>query len=65
MDGAAQPHEFIYIEAGFNLSKTRQWGRNIIAQRAIVHIPGQRGGNITMCATISLRGLLHHHAKLQ
>ncbi len=31
---------------------------------AIVHVPGQRGGNITMCAAISLRGLLHHHAKL-
>ncbi|XP_042589367.1 uncharacterized protein LOC122138810 [Cyprinus carpio] len=65
MDGAAQPHEFIYIdEAGFNLRKTRRWGRNIIGQRAIVHHPGQRGGNITMCAAIILRGLLHHHAKL-
>ncbi len=61
MDGA----EFIHIdEAGFNLSKTRRRGRNIIGQRAIVHVPGQRGGNITMCAAISLRGLLHHHAKL-
>ncbi len=29
-----------------------------------MHVPGQRGGNITMCAAISLRGLLHHHAKL-
>ncbi len=65
MDGAAQPHELIHIdEAGFNLSKTRRRGRNIIGQRAIVHVPGQRGGNITMCAAISLRGLLHHHAKL-
>ncbi len=46
MDGA----EFIYIdEAGFNLSKTRRRGRNIIGQRAFVRIPGQRGGNITMC----------------
>ncbi len=65
MDGAAQPHEFIYIdEAGFNLSKTRRRARNIIGQRAIVYVPGQRGGNITMCAAIFLRGLLHHHAKL-
>ncbi len=65
MDGAAQPHEFIFIdEAGFDLSKTRRRGRNVIGQRAIVHVPGQRGGNITLCATISLRGLLHHHAKL-
>ncbi len=29
-----------------------------------MHIPGQRGGNITMCAAISLQGLLHNHAKL-
>ncbi|XP_016372823.1 uncharacterized protein LOC107712180 [Sinocyclocheilus rhinocerous] len=65
MDGAAQPHECIYIdEAGFNLSKNRRRGRNIIGQRAILHVPGQRGGNITLCAAISLRGLLHHHAKL-
>ncbi|XP_039623835.1 uncharacterized protein LOC120538391 [Polypterus senegalus] len=63
--GAAQPHEFIFLdEAGFDLSKTRRRGRNIIGQRAIVHVPGQRGGNITLCAAISLRGLLHHHAKL-
>ncbi|KAL3970543.1 lutropin subunit beta [Sarotherodon galilaeus] len=65
MDGAAQPHEFIFIdEAGFDLCKTRRRGRNLIGQRAIVHVPGQRGGNITLCAAISLRGLLHHHAKL-
>ncbi len=65
MDGAAQPHEFIFIdEARFDLSKTRRRGRNVIGQRAIVHVPGQRGGNITLCAAISLRGLLHHHAKL-
>ncbi|XP_032886793.1 uncharacterized protein LOC116979291 [Amblyraja radiata] len=65
MDGAAQPHEFIYIdEAGFNLSKTRRRGRNIIGQRAIVHGPGQHGGNISLCAAIGLRGLLYHHAKL-
>ena len=29
-----------------------------------MHVLGQRGGNITLCATISLRRLLHHHAKL-
>ncbi|XP_026032840.1 uncharacterized protein LOC113027441 [Astatotilapia calliptera] len=65
MDGAAQPHEYIFIdEAGFDLSKTRRRGRNVIGQRAIVHVPGQRGGNITLCAAICLRGLLHHHAIL-
>ncbi len=55
MDGAAQPHECIYIdEAGFNLSKSRRREDNIIGQRAIVHIPGLRGGNITLCAARSL-----------
>lgn len=65
MDGADQMHEFIFIdEAGFNLTKMRRRGRNIIGQRAIVHGPGQRGGNITLCAAISFRGLLHHHSKI-
>ncbi|RXN28936.1 insertion element IS630 putative 39 kDa -like protein [Labeo rohita] len=33
MDGAAQPHEFIFIdEAGFDLSKTRRRGRNAMEQ---------------------------------
>ena len=46
MDG-----EFIYVdEAGFNLTRTRRRGRNIIGHRAIVNVPGQRGGNITLCA---------------
>ncbi|KAI2644652.1 Insertion element IS630 uncharacterized 39 kDa protein [Labeo rohita] len=35
-----------------------------LENRAIVHVPGQHGGNITLCAAISLRGLLHHHSKL-
>ncbi|GAA6071274.1 uncharacterized protein LOC113635738 [Tachysurus ichikawai] len=39
-------------------------GRNIIGQRAIVGVPGQRGGNVTLCAAISNRGVLHHHATL-
>lgn len=28
----------------------------------IVHIYGQHGGNITMCAAISQNGVIHHHA---
>jgi hypothetical protein len=40
MDGAAQPHEFSYIdEAGFNLSKTRQRGRNIIDHQPHFRMP--------------------------
>ncbi|XP_045579092.1 uncharacterized protein isoform X4 [Salmo salar] len=58
-------HELIYVdEAGFNLAKTRRRGRNIIGHRAIINVPGQRGGNITMCAAISQNGVLHHHAIL-
>lgn len=49
-------HYFV-VEVGFNLS-------NVIGQRAIVNVPGQRGGNITMCAAITQNGVLHHHAKL-
>ncbi len=65
MDGAAQPHEFIFIdEAGFDLSKTRRRGRNVIGQGQLCTSQGSAGGNITLCAAISLRGLLHHHAKL-
>lgn len=36
----------------------------MIGQRAIVAVPGQRGGNITLCAAISNHGVLHHHATL-
>ncbi len=40
-------------EAGFNLTKRRRRGRNVIGHRAIVGVPGQRGGNVTLCAAIS------------
>ncbi|XP_029571765.1 uncharacterized protein LOC115163746 [Salmo trutta] len=60
LDAAAIQHVYIYIdEAGFNLAKRRGWRRNIIDHRAIVNVPGQRGGNIT-----SQKGVLHHHANL-
>lgn len=35
-------------------------GHNIIGQRAVVDVPGQRGGNITMCAAISENGMATH-----
>ncbi len=58
-------HEQFFVdEAGFNLTKTRRRGRNIIGHRAIINVPGQRGGNITMCAAISQNGVVHHHATL-
>ncbi|RVE60068.1 hypothetical protein OJAV_G00194290 [Oryzias javanicus] len=54
-------HTFIYVdEAGFNLAKGRRLGRNRIGQRATTEVPGQRRGNITMCAAISDNAVLTH-----
>ncbi|XP_049908273.1 uncharacterized protein LOC126395121 [Epinephelus moara] len=65
LDTANELYEYIFIdEAGFNLAKRRRRGRNIIGQRAIVGVPGQRGGNITMCAAINHHGVLHRHVHL-
>ncbi|XP_039474134.1 uncharacterized protein LOC120442240 [Oreochromis aureus] len=62
LEADAMGHELLFVdEAGFNLSKTRRRGRNIIGHRAIINVPGQRGGNITMCAAISQNGVVHHH----
>lgn len=36
----------------------------MIGQQAIVEVPGQRGGNVTICAAISNYGVLHHHNTL-
>ncbi len=36
----------------------------MIGHRAIVGVPGQRGGNVTLCAAISNHGVVHHHANL-
>ncbi|XP_038562264.1 uncharacterized protein LOC119893925 [Micropterus salmoides] len=64
-DAMARPHEYLFLdEAGFNLQKRRQRGRNIIGQRAITEVPGQRGGNITLCAAMGLEGLVHRQAVL-
>ncbi|XP_067224491.1 putative nuclease HARBI1 [Chanodichthys erythropterus] len=53
LDAMERPHEYIYMdEAGFNLTKRRRRGRNVIGHRAIVGVPGQRGGNVTLCAAI-------------
>ncbi|GAA6078851.1 uncharacterized protein LOC113635738, partial [Tachysurus ichikawai] len=54
-------YEYISVdEAGFNLAKRRRRGWNIIGQRAIVEVPGQRCGKVTLCAV----GVIHHHATL-
>jgi hypothetical protein len=39
-------------------------GRNIIGHDAIIQVPGQSGGNVTLCAAISNRGVLHRHVKV-
>ncbi len=51
---------FLVDEAGFNLSKGRRRGRNLIGHRATTVTPGQRGANITMCAAISENGVSTH-----
>lgn len=51
-------------EAGFNLTKMKKRGRNVIGHHAIINVPGQRYGNITMCAAVSQNGVVHHHATL-
>ncbi|KAK0146753.1 hypothetical protein N1851_013960 [Merluccius polli] len=56
--------QYIFIdEARFNLTRTRQQGRNIIGNRAIVHVPGLRGGNATMYVANGYRGVIRHHAQ--
>ncbi|XP_051950903.1 uncharacterized protein LOC127621379 [Xyrauchen texanus] len=63
LEASEPPHSFIYMgEAGFNLTKCRRHGLNIIGHRATVDVPGQRGGNITMGASISENGVLTHIA---
>ncbi|XP_032365422.1 uncharacterized protein LOC116680796 [Etheostoma spectabile] len=59
------PREIICVdEAGFNLVKRCCRGRNIIGKRATVTVPGQRGGNITMCTAISDNGALLHKCEI-
>ncbi|XP_019210673.1 uncharacterized protein LOC109199799 isoform X1 [Oreochromis niloticus] len=59
LDAAVNHHKYIFVdEAGFNLAKTRRRGRNLIGQRATIQVPGQRGGNISVCAAISEDGVV-------
>ena len=65
MDAEEIQHEFIYVdEAGFNLAKTRRRGRNVIGHRAITNVPGQQGGNITICVAVTQNGVLHRYENL-
>ena len=65
MDAEEIPNEFINIdEAGFNLTKARRRGRNIIGHGARINVPGQRGGNITLCAAITQNGVLLRHTSM-
>jgi hypothetical protein len=54
--------EITLMRLGFNRAKRRGRGQNIIGHSAIVNVPGQRGGNITMYADVSQQGVLYHHA---
>ncbi|XP_048037670.1 uncharacterized protein LOC125262865 [Megalobrama amblycephala] len=66
LDSSATHYEYLYIdEAGFNLQKKkRRRGRNVIGHRATVNVPGQRGGNISLCTAISTTGVVAHNAVL-
>lgn len=46
-------------EAGFNLEKRRRRGCDIMARCAIIEVPGQHGGNVTICTPISSYGDVH------
>ncbi|XP_045562373.1 uncharacterized protein [Salmo salar] len=61
LEGNETHHILVFVdEAGFNLAKGRRRGRNIVGHRATADVPGQRGGNITMCAAISENGVATH-----
>ena len=45
-------------------SKARRRGRHIIGHGAIINVPGQRGGNITLCAAITQNGVLLRHSSV-
>lgn len=61
LDADENHHKFIFLdEAGFNLAKTRRRGQNLIGQRAILQVPGQRGANINISAAISEDGVVGH-----
>lgn len=53
-----------WIKLGLISPKGGGRGRNVIGHRTIVGVPGQRGGNVTLCAAISNHGVVHHHANL-
>ncbi len=65
LDADVNHHKYIFVdEVGFNLAKTRRRGQNIIGQRATVQVPGQRGGNISMCAAIFEDGVIERRPLL-
>eukprot|EP00064_Thunnus_orientalis_P005943 superscaffoldBa00000599_g5957 len=62
-DAALVEHELIFTdEVGFNLAEGQGRGRNVIGH--CVEIPGQQGGNITMCPAINHHCVIHHRATL-
>ncbi|KAK1167267.1 hypothetical protein AOXY_G11979 [Acipenser oxyrinchus oxyrinchus] len=65
LDASLTHHKYVYVDkAGFNLTKKRRRGRNVIGQHATVQVPGQHGGNVTICAAISRNGVVARNAVL-
>lgn len=57
LESMEQPHECILLDKpGLNLTKLRKRDYNIICQRAVLELLGQRGVNVTLCGRQQLRG---------
>lgn len=55
---------FIYVdEMGKNLHTRRRFGRSRVGTSATITVPTQRGNNLSICAAISLRGVIHFRSK--
>ncbi len=62
LDSMERPHECIFLdEAGFNLHQEEKERPQHYWSARIVELPGQRGGNMTICAAISSYGVIHRH----
>lgn len=61
LDSRKPLENIIYLdEAGFNQTKGRKRGWNLIGHRATADVSGQWGGNIMMCAPIADHSVLTH-----
>lgn len=63
MTGVA-PERFVFLdEMGVHLAMTPARGRAPIGERAVCHVPGSRGGNISVIAAVREDGVLTWQAR--